>query len=229
MRRRARAHYRATLEALEARAARALKKMKTKSHLLCPWVLDIAEDPHILDIFEDLIGPEHPLLEHGLAREEGRRPDVRGLASRTRPTARRCRRARRARAVDLRREAGLPARNPGSHKWGVLKHEEKRRPESILARGQYHRRAVRRVQGRRLRARAGEMVMFDNSIVHGSAPNEGPDRRILLLVEMVPTWPTCEFRESAMLVRVSRRLRQFRTEEPRPDGDAHRAPRSRNW
>jgi hypothetical protein len=29
----------------------------TKSHLLCPWVLDIAEDPYVLDIFGDLIGP----------------------------------------------------------------------------------------------------------------------------------------------------------------------------
>ena len=49
-------HYRERFESLEARVAD-IKKMKTKSHLLCPWVLDIAEDPYILDIFEDLIGP----------------------------------------------------------------------------------------------------------------------------------------------------------------------------
>src|SRR5207302_1815464 len=49
-------HYRERFEALEARVAD-IKKMKTKSHLLCPWVLEIAEDPHILDIFEDLVGP----------------------------------------------------------------------------------------------------------------------------------------------------------------------------
>src|SRR5205823_13122276 len=51
--------YRAKFEALEARVNDdvEIKKMKTKSHLLCPWVLEIAEDPHILDIFEDLIGP----------------------------------------------------------------------------------------------------------------------------------------------------------------------------
>jgi non-haem Fe2+, alpha-ketoglutarate-dependent halogenase len=49
-------HYREKFEALEARVPD-IKKMKTKSHLLCPWVLEIAEDPHILDIFEDLIGP----------------------------------------------------------------------------------------------------------------------------------------------------------------------------
>ena len=49
--------YRARFERLEARVAD-IKKMKTKSHLLCPWVLDIAEDPHSLDVFEDLIGPD---------------------------------------------------------------------------------------------------------------------------------------------------------------------------
>src|SRR5258705_9683085 len=48
--------YRERFEKLEARVTD-IKKMKTKSHLLCPWVLDIAEDPHILDVFEDLIGP----------------------------------------------------------------------------------------------------------------------------------------------------------------------------
>src|SRR5437879_1699983 len=49
-------HCRERFESLEARVAD-IKKMKTKSHLLCPWVLDIAEDPYILDVFEDLIGP----------------------------------------------------------------------------------------------------------------------------------------------------------------------------
>src|SRR5256885_14836753 len=50
--------YREKFEALEARVSDVeIKKMKTKSHLLCPWVLEIAEDPHILDIFEDLVGP----------------------------------------------------------------------------------------------------------------------------------------------------------------------------
>src|SRR2546425_8375152 len=50
--------YREKFEALEARVSDVdIKKMKTKSHLLCPWVLEIAEDPHILDVFEDLIGP----------------------------------------------------------------------------------------------------------------------------------------------------------------------------
>ena len=50
--------YRRKFEALEGRFPADIKKMKTKSHLLCPWVLEIAEDPDILDTFEDLIGPD---------------------------------------------------------------------------------------------------------------------------------------------------------------------------
>jgi non-haem Fe2+, alpha-ketoglutarate-dependent halogenase len=50
--------YRERLEALEARFPNDMKRMKTKSHLLCPWVLEMAEDPYVLDIFEDLIGPD---------------------------------------------------------------------------------------------------------------------------------------------------------------------------
>src|SRR4029450_7199084 len=49
-------YYRERFEALEQRVPD-IKKMKTKSHLLCPWVLEIAEDPHIVEISEALTGP----------------------------------------------------------------------------------------------------------------------------------------------------------------------------
>ena len=48
----------------------------------------------------------------------------------------------------------------------------------------------------------GEMAMFDNSLVHGSGTNFGPDRRFLLLVEMLPTWAKPpRVRQSTMLMR----------------------------
>jgi len=108
---------------------------------------------------------------------------------------------------------------PGSHKWGHLTHEESDDPRSILARGQYitdpfdESKAVDFVLG------PGEMVMFHNSPVHGSSINVGPDRRFLLLVEMVPTWAEQpRGRESAMLVRGVDALDHF-DDEPRPDGE----------
>jgi hypothetical protein len=50
-------HYRARLESFEARYPEHMKKLKSKSHLLCPWVLEIAEHRRILNVFEDLLGP----------------------------------------------------------------------------------------------------------------------------------------------------------------------------
>src|SRR5262245_21167676 len=132
------AHYRAKFEALEARLpATEMKKMKTKSHLLCPWVLEIAEDPHILDVFEDLIGPNircwsmawrvkkadgetfagwHQDSSYGAAL-----PVVLGALA----------------LSDCGVKQGCLRGVPGSHKWGILKHEESDDPQSILARGQY--------------------------------------------------------------------------------------------
>ena len=65
-------HYREKFEALEARVPD-IKKMKTKSHLLTPWVLEIAEDPHILDIFEMVSGLR---MIHAYVRPGGVAQDV---------------------------------------------------------------------------------------------------------------------------------------------------------
>jgi non-haem Fe2+, alpha-ketoglutarate-dependent halogenase len=211
--------YRARLEALEARAPEHVKKLKTKSHLLCPWVLEIAEDPHVLDIFEDLIGPDircwsmawrvkkadHQTFAgwHQDSAYGSPVPVVLGgLALSPCGVKHGCLR-------------GIP----GSHQWGVLRHEESEDPKSILARGQFIVDEFDESAAVDFVLEPGEMVMFHNSIVHGSATNEGPDRRILLLVEMVPTWAKmAKFRESAMLVR-GRDVHGNFDDEPRPDGE----------
>jgi len=77
---------------------------------------------------------------------------------------------------------------PGSHKWGILPHEETDDPRSILARGQYITQPFDESAAVDFELRPGEMAMFHNSLVHGSAGNFGPDRRFLLLVEMLATW-----------------------------------------
>jgi len=214
-----RAHaYRERFERLEARVSD-IKKMKTKSHLLCPWVLDIAEDPHVLDIFEDLVGPNlrcwsmawrvkkadgqtfagwHQDSAYGAAI-----PVVLGaLALSECGTTNGCLR-------------GIP----GSHKWGILKHEESDDPRSILARGQYISEPFDESRAVDFALAPGEMAMFDNSLVHGSSTNFGPDRRFLLLVEMLPTWARPpRHRQSTMLLRGVDTYGTF-DDEPRPDGE----------
>ena len=209
-------HYRERFEALELRVP---KKMKTKSHLLCPWVLEIAEDPHILDVFEDLIGPDlrcwsmawrvkkadgetfagwHQDSAYGAAR-----PVVLGALA----------------LSDCGPAQGCLRGVPGSHRWGILKHEEKDDPRSILARGQFITDAFDESRAVDFALRPGEMAMFDNSLVHGSGANVGPDRRFLLLVEMLPTWATAPpVRQSALLVRGTDTHGTF-DDEPRPDAE----------
>ena len=108
---------------------------------------------------------------------------------------------------------------PGSHTWGILKHEESDDPRSILARGQYITDAFDESKAVDFSLKPGEMAMFTNSLVHGSGTNLGPDRRFLLLVEMLPTWAKPpRVRQSALLVRGSDAYGNF-DDEPRPDGE----------
>jgi hypothetical protein len=212
-------HYRQRFEALEARFPGDMKKMKTKSHLLCPWVLEIAEDPHILDTFEDLIGPDIRCwsMAWRVKKADGQTfagwhqdsvygspiPVVLGALA----------------LSACGPEQGCLRGFPGSHTWGHLRHEESDDPKSILARGQYIADDLDESKAVDFALEPGEMVMFHNSLVHGSAVNRGPDRRFLLLVEMVPTWAERpRGRESAMLLRGTDVHGAF-DDEPRPDGE----------
>ena len=146
-------HYRERFEALEARVPD-IKKMKTKSHLLCPWVLDIAEDPHILDIFEDLIGPDlrcwsmawrvkqadgetfagwHQDSAYGAAG-----PVVLGALA----------------LSDVRRRPGMPARHSRLAQVGHPAARRERRSQEHPRQGAVHHGALRRSAGGGLRAPA---------------------------------------------------------------------------
>jgi hypothetical protein len=68
-------------------------------------------------------------------------------------------------------------------------------------------------------SRSRDISHPSGSLVHGSSVNVGPDRRFLLLVEMVPTWASPpRARESAMLLRGADTHGTF-DDEPRPDGE----------
>ena len=211
-------HYRDRFESLEARVTD-IKKMKTKSHLLCPWVLDIAEDPSTLDIFEDLIGPNLRCwsMAWRVKKADGETfagwhqdsfygsavPVVLGALALSECGSRQ----------------GCLRGIPGSHTWGILRHEETNDPKSILARGQYISEPFDESKAVDFALQPGEMALFDNSLVHGSAGNFGPDRRFLLLVEMVPTWAKApKMRQPAMMMRGVDTYGNF-DDEPRPDGE----------
>jgi non-haem Fe2+, alpha-ketoglutarate-dependent halogenase len=212
--------YREKFEALEARVSAVdIKKMKTKSHLLCPWVLDIAEDPHILDVFEDLIGPNIRCWSMAWRVKKADGETFAGWHQDSYYGA--------AMPVVL---AGLALSEcsvkqgclrgiPGSHTWGIMKHSEKDDPTSILARGQFITDPFDESKAVDFELQPGEAVFFDNSLVHSSGGNFGPDRRFLLLVEMFPTWATPpRVPQPAMLLRGTDTSGIY-PDEPRPDAE----------
>ena len=101
-----------------------IKKMKTKSHLLCPWVARDRRGPAHPRRLEDLIGPDLRCWSMAWRVKNGRWADLAGwhqdlaygAAVPVVLGAWRCRTAASIRAASR----GIP----GSHTWGILKHEE---------------------------------------------------------------------------------------------------------
>src|SRR5262249_55843036 len=79
--------------------------------------------------------------------------------------------------------------------------------------------------------RPGEMAMFDNSLVHGSAGEFGPHPRLLLLVEMLPTWAEpAQIPPTAILLRGVHPHQHLhhKPRTPSPDGE-HTETALANW
>jgi hypothetical protein len=211
------AQYRGRLEAFEAKHPNDVKKLKTKAHLLCPWVDEIARHPRILDVYEDLIGPD--ILCYSMAFRV-KNPDGRTFAGWHQDSA--YSPINPIMAIGALAlgpcgvEHGCLSVIPGSHKWGTLAHEERPDPDSILARGQYIAADFDKSNAVDLALQPGEIGLFNYAIVHGSRANISADRRLMLLVEMMPTCvEERAFRDSAMLVRGVDRFRNYDS-EPRP-------------
>ena len=215
---------RARLESVEARHPGDVKKLKSKAHVLCPWVGDIARHPRILDAFEDLIGADILCYSMAFRAKEADGATFAGwhqdsAYSRIRPLV-----VLGALALsDCTPASGCLRAIPGSHQWGALPHAETGDAASILARGQYISAEFDSSSAVDLVLRPGEIGFFDYRVVHGSGPNSSSDRRIMLLVEMMPSSARqTEGRESAMLVRGEDRHGNFDA-DPRPDAELSEA------
>jgi len=197
------ARYRGHLEAFEAKYPNDTKKLKSKSYLLCPWVDEIARLPHLLDVYEDLIGPN--ILCYSMAFRI-KNPDGRthagwhqdGAYNPIKPIL-----VIGALALsDCSVAHGCLRAIPGSHKTGTLPHTDTGNPDSILARGQYISAEFDESKAVDLELKAGEIGLFYSEVIHGSQINTTDERRIVLLVEMMPTHVHARaHRDTGMLVR----------------------------
>ena len=197
------AHYRGRLEAFEAKHPADVKKLKTKSHILFPWVQDLAREKRVLDVYEDLIGPD--ILCYSMAWRI-KNPDGKTFAGWHQDAAYAPIKPILVIGALALGECGVEQGClkviPGSHKWGVMKHEESADPDSILARGQFIADKFDTSTAVDLALKPGEIALFNASSIHGSGTNISSERRLMLLVEMMPTCvEERTHRDSATLVR----------------------------
>jgi non-haem Fe2+, alpha-ketoglutarate-dependent halogenase len=210
-------HYRHCLEAFETSYPDARIKLDQKAHLLCPWVDEMIREPGILDATEDLLGPD--ILCWGTSLR-AKRADGKTFAGWHQDTAYAdvkpivlivALALSSSRSVD-----GCIRGIPGSHRGPLLPHKEAFDTHSLLTREQFIDAAVDLSAAVDFELDAGEAALFNNAIIHSSNPNLGRDRRILFLLEMIPTHAYQHApRESATLVRGRDTLGNFDV-DPRP-------------
>jgi ectoine hydroxylase-related dioxygenase (phytanoyl-CoA dioxygenase family) len=195
--------YREHLESFERRYPDDVIKLDQKAHMLCPWVDEMIRLPGLLDPLEDLLGPNLLCWGTSLRVKE---PDGKTFAGWHQDTAYAdvkpivviCALA----LSPCRRESGCIRVIPGSHRWELLPHRENFGTASLLTREQTIEGDLDTSGAVDLLLEPGEAALFNNAICHSSEPNCSRDRRILFLIEIVPTYAhQAHPRESATLVR----------------------------
>ena len=192
------------VEAFESETGnQAGKTLRVKSHLILPWVLEIARDPRILDVVEDILGPDILLFisviwdkkpgdetfvsyhQDGTYYGFDRRASV-NLWMALSPAN---------------QQTGCMRFFPGSHKDGIRDHQELGGDKNLLTRGQTvvgldHDEAVDIV------LEPGQCSIHHEDLIHGSHPNRGHDRRMgYAMVYLTPAVKPLVGRRAALLVR----------------------------
>ena len=199
------AYYRGCLEAFERKYPEHLGKLDIKVNLLCPWVNELIRMPAILDVIEDLIGPDILCTSSNF---RAKRPDGRSHAGwhqdgkyfRLEPDLTLIFVAFNEHTVTN----GCLRCIPGSHRWGYLRHSESDPDlDSILDRQQHIIDPFDEEAAVDVLLKPGEMSIHQPAMVHGSKPNRSDHRRIAWIADFVPTRaaPPSGQRHAAMLVR----------------------------
>ena len=214
------AKYRARFESFEHRYPNDVIKLDQKAHMLCPWIDEMMRVPGLLGRLEGLLGPDILCWGTSLRLKEADGKTFAGWHQDTayaevKPIVVICALA----LSPCTRESGCIRVMPKSHKWDLLPHRENVGTDSLLTREQTIDAALDDTQAVDLELAPGEVAFFNNAICHSSAPNHSDDRRILFLIEMVPTKAYQDFpRESATLVRGVDEYHHFDVDE-RPEAE----------
>ena len=217
-------HLRANLESFEAENDGVLTgSLRFKNHLLFKWLSDLLRSPRILDVVEDIIGPDIMVWSTDWWIKEANSPQFVswhqdsqywGLDTDKLVTV----------WVALSPstiESGCMRVLPGSHLGPDLAHEETYHNDNMLTRGQSID-DINEDKAVNLVVDTGQAVLFAFRIAHASYPNKTDDRRVGLAIRYIPpdTQQQYSDQDSAALVRGVDNHQHFELEpEPRYDFD----------
>ena len=217
-------HLRANLESFEAENDGVLTgSLRFKNHLLFKWLSDLIRSPRILDVVEDIIGPDIMVWSTDWWIKEANSPQFVswhqdsqywGLETDKLVTV----------WVALSPstiESGCMRVLPGSHLGPDLAHEETYHNDNMLTRGQSID-DINEDKAVNLVVDTGQAVLFAFRIAHASYPNKTDDRRVGLAIRYIPpdTQQQYSDQDSAALVRGVDNHQHFELEpEPRCDFD----------
>jgi hypothetical protein len=213
------AECRREVEAMEAAFGGSLRgAMRTKIYLRFPWAYRIATSPRILDVAEDLIGPDILLYQNAAwVKNAGEDSFVSWHQDNTYFGHEPCEVLSIWIALSPSRpESGSVRFLPGSHRLGALPVRYDLRKENMLSSGQVADLDISAYTPVPVSLEPGEASIHHASLVHGSPPNLTGDRRMgITFVYHSPALRQLgEVRTGALLVRGQDRFGHFEAEQP---------------
>lgn len=179
------------------------KTLRVKSHLILPWILEIARDPRILDVVEDILGPDIMLFisviwdkqpgdgtfvsyhQDGTYYGFDRRASVNLWMA----------------LSDANEQTGCMQFIPGSQENGIREHLELGGEKNLLTRGQTVK-DVKDEDAVDIILKPGQCSVHHEDLIHGSRPNNGNHRRMgYAMVYLTPEVKPLIGRRAALLVR----------------------------
>ncbi|PIW26732.1 MAG: phytanoyl-CoA dioxygenase [Rhodospirillales bacterium CG15_BIG_FIL_POST_REV_8_21_14_020_66_15] len=161
---------------------------RNKSHLLFKWLDDLIRDDRIVDMMEDILGPDilcwNTLFwtkEPGSGQYVSWHQDSNywGLAGGEVVTAWLA-------LSEASEEAGCMRVMPGTHLGPPLKHEDLYHADNMLTRGQEITQGIDEAKAVLMPLRPGQMSLHNIRLAHASGPNMSADRRVGISLHYMP-------------------------------------------
>lgn len=193
-------------------------RWRTQPHALLPWYASLARHPRILDVVEDVIGPDILVWTGTFFIKEAASPTFAawhqdstyfGLTPYDQVTAW-------VALTDASEEAGCMEVLSAHGKPRQMHHAPLRLENSINRAGQTIMEPLQENEATAMQLKAGSFSLHHTLCVHRSAPNRASHRRIGLGINYIPAHvrPTAPFRMSAMLARGTDRWGHFDLYDP---------------